>query len=60
MNKYSRRYKCPDCGLKGKATRIRADTGMINCPDCKAIFPADELFRGNDNERSIQGNKGEV
>lgn len=47
-NKYSRRYFCPTCKFKGRASRERADTGIIRCPICNTRFEADLLYRNSD------------
>jgi len=56
MNKYSRRYKCPECEFKGKASRklVNEGVGFITCAICGVTFPADKLFRDSvdDEERA--------
>lgn len=39
--KFSRRYKCTECGNKGRTSRRVADTGKIICPVCETENPAD-------------------
>jgi hypothetical protein len=58
MNKYSRRYRCLECGTKGKASRKRVNEGggFITCAVCRSKFPADKLYRGSvdDEERDLK------
>ena len=55
MNTYSRRYNCPDCGFKGRASRKRVNEsgGFITCAICRFTFPADKLFRNSGHEMDV-------
>ena len=61
MNEFSRRYKCPECGFKGRASRERVNeaNGIMTCAVCRSGFLADPLFRGSvdDEERDRKRNE---